>query len=85
LPLFFVLTLDYFSRLEKIMPEDTRPYHTLYRVYYETSGGAKKERSFRTSESRESFMQSVRADGGKITGTSQEQEREQQEGFSFFR
>jgi hypothetical protein len=67
------------------MPEDTRPFHTLYRVYYETRNGAKKERSFRTADSRETFMQSVRADGGKITGTSQEQEREQEEGFSFFR
>lgn len=67
------------------MPEDERPFHTIYRVYYETKSGAKRERSFRTPGSRDSFMQSVRADGGKITGTSQEQEREQQEGFSFFR
>lgn len=67
------------------MPEDTRPMRTKYRVYYETSSGDKKERSFYNSDSRDTFINGVRSQGGKITGTSQEQERVPEEGFSFFR
>jgi len=67
------------------MPEDTRSFRTKYRVYYISKDGNRKERAFYNADSRETFMNSVRAEGGKITGTSQEQEREPTEGFSFFR